>query len=211
MIVPEVRMTRRTLLTLLALASLTGCHRKQHSSTSAASRPPTVGLSVSARTYEFGENFHGTQFLLQGRITGKIQAALLHVTAEGAVEKTRQEFLLSPAGVDGSLWLTMQKGDPFGKPDQRLYALGESIPAATKLTSSTGPILLQGPFALEAEHLETVTPMPMQPGQERVLYARCLSKKSGAHSFGSGDVEFLKKHAAEMKDDIVVVTLRWDP
>jgi len=37
-----------------------------------------------------------------------------------------------------------------------------------------------------------------------------MSKKTDGHSFGPGELAYLKKHAAETKDEIIAVTIRWE-
>jgi hypothetical protein len=210
MIIPEGHPMSRFLLVLCLLAALGACHRKK---THTPAPPPTEdsspSLALKSSEINLSDFVKGNQFSVQGRGCKKLEASLWHITASEAHTVTHYTFTKLPESLEGNLWLVAQKGDPFGRKQAKSYALGESIPAGTKSSTSADAPLFQGPYALESEHLETTS--SYEAGREYVVFVRCMTKTvEKAHSFKSGDLESLKKHAAETKDELIAVTIRWE-
>ena len=211
MMVPEDLMKPTLLLALCLVAFLDGCHRKKPPQTPAlaanAESPPSLGLKSS--DIKLSDFVAGNQFAVQGRGCKKLEASFWHITADEVHTVTQFTFTKLPDSFEGTLWLITQNGTPFGKKDLKSYSLGEAIPAGTKTQSSAIAPVFQGPYALESSHLEMSS--SYEAGREYVVFSRCLVKKvEDKHSFGTGDLEYLKKHAAETKDEIIAVTIRWE-
>jgi hypothetical protein len=210
MIVSEGLPMSRLLLALCLIAVLGGCHRKKaHAPASPAKTDSSPSLGVKCSEITFSKFLKGTQFAVQGRGCRKLEASLWHITADQASNLTHYTFTSLPEFFEGNLWLVAQKGDPFGSKDLKSYALGESIPAGTKASTSANPAVLQGPYPDETEMSESGS--HFDAASEHVVMARCMSKEWGGHPFGLGNLDALKKHAAETKDEIIAVTIRWEP
>jgi hypothetical protein len=163
---------------------------------------------VKPTDIKFSESVKGAQFSVQGRGCKTLHVALLHITAQDSSALTEYTFTGMPETFEGNLWLIAQSGEAFGKKNQKSYTLGESIPAATKTQTSAGPAIFEGPYTVESERADTSA--SLSASREHVILARCMSKRTDGHSFGPGELAYLKKHAAETQDEIIAVTIRWE-
>jgi len=199
----------RLLPALCLVAILGGCHRKKAHGPAPADAAASPSFSLTSAEIQFGDSVKGTDFNVHGRGCKKLEAALWHITADAATAQTTRTFADLPESFEGRLCLLAQKGEPFGMKDQRVYVLGESIPAALKTQSSVDPAVLRGPYPGEIQ--ERDSQRTYGAATEHVVLAICLAGKRDSHSLGSRTLEALKKHAAETKDEIIAVTIRWEP
>lgn len=199
----------RLILALCLIAILGGCQRKKSHPPGPALTGSGPSLGLKAMEIRLSESVTGHQFFVKGRDCKKLEATLWHITADQATPQTHYAFTGLPGSFQGNLWLAVQSGDPFGMKDQKSYSLGESMPSCTKTQTSAAPVVFQGPYSVESNQTQTTS--VFQAEREVVVLARCMSRKTGGHSFESGDLEYLKKHAAETKDEIIAVTIRWEP
>ncbi|HLY74204.1 MAG TPA: hypothetical protein VKU80_08810 [Planctomycetota bacterium] len=201
-------MSRRLIPVLFVLAAAAGCHRKTHHPPGSPGSSPTApALTGKMKSIPFGGKTHAYQLTLEGFRCKSIVASLLHITADGVVDLAHQDFSSLPETFEGGLWLLSQDGEPFGKKGQTIYTLGDSMAAGLKSAASSGPKIFEGPYAAVLESFQSQGSFPA--GRDSVVLARCLSKREHA-SFSSGDLEALKKYAADTKDEIVSLVLRWE-
>lgn len=133
---------------------------------------------------------------------------LLHITEAGADVRTEHSYENVEPHMRGTFGLIEQHGEMFDRPGQIAIELEQSIPSGSHTAVNQTFPILQGPFPEVSQQVVTDA-SPVQ-GVEEVVFARCMSNSLN-HSFGADTVEHLTKHAAETKDVIIVLTLRWDP
>lgn len=168
--------------------------------------PPPValpGLSLTSEPLNLGESVQGRRFRVTGRRCSTLVVRLLHITPTDVHQTSEHTISELPESFDGEFWLVEQNGKPFGKPDQTILTLKESFPKGRRISSSHDLTLPTGGMT---QHVDTKS--AYEPGKEDVVLARCTMKNNG--SFSSGNVEDLKQQAAELKNDIVAVTIRWE-
>ena len=199
-------MNRPLLLALSLLAALGGCHRKK--AHGPATTPSEPGMAVEARKLDLSGSVKAIEFVLKGNACKSVRAELLRITADGVVPLNQHQFSSLPALFQGSLWLTLQNGEPFGKRDEKYFSLGAGSFGGATLSNSAAPELFRGTDSVTAEFLHPLS--SLEPGRDYVVFARCMSQKKDGHAFESGTVQAMEKHAAETKDELAVVTIRWD-
>ena len=161
------------------------------------------GLSLTSEALELGESVQGRRFRVTGRKCKTLVVKLLHITPTDVNQASEHTITELPESFDGEFWLLEQNGKPFGKPELTIITLKESFQKGRRLSSSRDLTL---PTGATTQHVDTKS--AYEQGKEDVVLARCTMKNNG--SFSSGNVEALKKQAADLKNDILAVTIRWE-
>jgi hypothetical protein len=206
-------MRNRRLLLLLCLCLASSCHRKKAHAPASGAEPADSGpaLHLTKSGLHLGATLTGYQFDFKAQQCESIHVRLLHVH-DGQVESVNDHHLVNlPTPAEGSLLFVAQNGEPFGHKEAVSYSLSYSLKGAYKATSSSRPLVLEGPYTSRME--EVSAPESCPSSQEEIVLTRWLSKAGldAPHRFETGDLEHLKKLSTGTKDEAVVVTIRWEP
>jgi hypothetical protein len=200
-------MSSRLALALSVILSLTACHRKKsHSEPASLPAGSSPALSLQITDLPFSDAVKAKQMTLEGRGCASIDAKLLLLTAEGQEDLATRSLTSLPDSFKGDLWFMVQDGEPFGKKGQLRYTLADALPAKSK-TSMAKPRLFDN--AARSMFEITTGSTELDPNKDEVVYTRCLMK--GDQQFITGNLDLLRKQAADLHEDILVVTLRWAP
>lgn len=170
--------------------------------------PAGPSLTLTAQASAVGASLTLFRFQAAGIRCGSMQIKLMQINPADVDFLRNMAYDRLPHDFKGEFVLTEQRGEPFGKTNEVFFDFDATIPTPNQMITKQTVRNLKGPFLHTSQHFHSDG--QIAPEKEVVVFARCMSRNE-SHDFGSGDVEYLKKHAAETKDVIIAVTLRWDP